>query len=164
MFSTSGGHKRLHPTISVFRRMFFPLYRQCSLYRITIYTSVDHMNRPEAICKCSYGVCGCGCGFGCGCGCGWGNSRKLAERISKQVEMECTALLNFKESTYLCMKINPFAPNDVYISRTAQLTSRRCILNIYSINILTEYFKHAAHSPFFFSRCRLFHNAIFWFL
>ena len=36
-----------------------------------------------------------------------------------------------------------------YISRTAQLTSRRCILNIYSTNILTEYFKHAAHSPFF---------------
>ena len=34
--------------------------------------------------------------------------------------------------------------------RTAQLTSRRCILNIYSTNILTEYFKHATHSPFFF--------------
>ena len=45
--------------------------------------------------------------------------------------------------------INRLAPNDVYISRTAQLTSRRCILNIYSINIITEYFKHAAHSPFF---------------
>ena len=44
---------------------------------------------------------------------------------------------------------NPLAPNDVYISRTAQLTSRRCILNIYSSDILTEYFKHAAHSPFF---------------
>ena len=58
---------------------------------------------------------------------------------------------------------NPLAPNDIYISRTAQLTSRRCILNIYSTNILTEYFKHAAHSLFFFlsSRCRLFHNAIF---
>ena len=46
---------------------------------------------------------------------------------------------------------NPLAPNDVYISRTAQLISRRCILNIYSTNILTEYFKHVAHSPFFFS-------------
>ena len=67
--------------------------------------------------------------------------------------------------------INPLAPNDttyiyiyiLYIYRTAQLTSRRCILNIYSTNILTEYFKHPAHSPFFFlsSRCRLFHNAIF---
>ena len=56
---------------------------------------------------------------------------------------------------------NPLAPNDVYIRRTAQLTSRRCILNIYSTNILTEYFKHAARSPFFFSIYRLFHNAIF---
>jgi hypothetical protein len=47
--------------------------------------------------------------------------------------------------------INHLAPNDVYIRRTAQLTSRRCILNVYSTNILTEYFKHAAHTPFFFS-------------
>jgi len=27
-------------------------------------------------------------------------------------------------------------------------------------NISTEYFKHAAHSPFFSSKCRLFHNVI----
>ena len=53
----------------------------------------------------------------------------------------------FKRNTVL--GINPLAPNDVYIRRTAQLTSRRCILNIYSADILTEYFKHAAHSPFF---------------
>ena len=46
-------------------------------------------------------------------------------------------------------EISPLAPNDIYICRTAQLTSRRCILNIYSINILTEYFKHAAQSLFF---------------
>ena len=44
---------------------------------------------------------------------------------------------------------NPLAPNDIFICRTAQLISRRCILNIYSTNILTEYFKNAAHSPFF---------------
>jgi hypothetical protein len=37
----------------------------------------------------------------------------------------------------------------IYICRTAPLTSRRCILYIYSTNIRTEYFKHAAHSPFF---------------
>ena len=44
---------------------------------------------------------------------------------------------------------NPSAPNDIYIYKsTAQLSSRPCILNIYSTNILTEYFKHAAHSPF----------------
>ena len=36
-----------------------------------------------------------------------------------------------------------------YICRTAPLTTRSCFLYIYSTNILTEYFKHAAHSPFF---------------
>jgi len=35
-------------------------------------------------------------------------------------------------------------PNDHYMGRTAQLTSRCCILYIYSTNIRTEYFKHAA--------------------
>jgi hypothetical protein len=33
---------------------------------------------------------------------------------------------------------------------------------IFSTTISTEYFKHAAHSPFFFSKCRLFHNATFY--
>jgi len=39
---------------------------------------------------------------------------------------------------------NLLKPNDIYIYRTAALTSRRYILNIYSKNIHTEYFKHAA--------------------
>jgi hypothetical protein len=58
---------------------------------------------------------------------------------------------------------NLLAPNDLYTRRTAQLTSRRRSLNIYSTDTLTEYFKLAAHSQFFSlslsSRCRLFHNA-----
>ena len=46
------------------------------------------------------------------------------------------------------------------MGRTAPLTSKRCILYIYSTNIGTEYFKHALYSPFFFSsKCSLFHNA-----
>jgi hypothetical protein len=40
--------------------------------------------------------------------------------------------------------INPLALSDPYMGRTAQLTSRRSILNTYSTNIHTEYFKHAA--------------------
>jgi hypothetical protein len=58
--------------------------------------------------------------------------------------------------------ISPLEPNGHYSGRTAQLISRICVLNIYSTNILTEYFKHAARSPFFFplsSRRRLFHNS-----
>jgi hypothetical protein len=40
--------------------------------------------------------------------------------------------------------INPLAPSDPSMGRTAQLTSRCCILNTYSTNIRTEYFKRAA--------------------
>ena len=45
--------------------------------------------------------------------------------------------------------INPLTPNDPYRGRTAPLTSKRCILYIYSTNISTEYFKHGVYSPFF---------------
>ena len=48
----------------------------------------------------------------------------------------------------LSENFNLLKPNDIYIyiyiCRTAALTSRRYILNIYSTNIHTEYFKHAA--------------------
>ena len=46
-------------------------------------------------------------------------------------------------------KFNPLTPNDLYMSRTAPLTSKHCILYIYSTNVGTEYFKHALYSPFF---------------
>jgi cell division protein FtsW (lipid II flippase) len=46
-------------------------------------------------------------------------------------------------------RINPLTPNDLYMSRTAPLTSKRCILYIYSTNVGTEYFKHALYSPSF---------------
>ena len=56
--------------------------------------------------------------------------------------------------------INRLTPNDPYMGRTAPLTSKRCILYIYSANVDTEYFKHALYSVFFFSsKCSLFHNA-----
>ena len=46
------------------------------------------------------------------------------------------------------------------MGRTATLTSKCCILYMYSTNIGTEYFKHALYSPFFFSsKFSLFHNA-----
>ena len=57
-------------------------------------------------------------------------------------------------------EINRLTPNDPYMGRSAPLTSKRCILNIYSTNIGTEYFEHALYSPFFFySKFSLFHNA-----
>jgi len=46
--------------------------------------------------------------------------------------------------TIITQYFNPLKPNDIYICRTAALTAGRYILNIYSTNIHTEYFKHAA--------------------
>ena len=46
-------------------------------------------------------------------------------------------------------KINSLTPNDLYRGRTAQLTSKRSILYIYSIEIGTEYFKNGIYSQFF---------------
>ena len=46
-------------------------------------------------------------------------------------------------------QLNPLMPNDPYTGRTAPLTSKRCILYIYSTNIGTEYFRHGVYSPFF---------------
>ena len=48
------------------------------------------------------------------------------------------------------VEINRLTPNDPYMGRTATLTSKRCILYIYSTNIGTEYFKHALYCLFFF--------------
>ena len=46
-------------------------------------------------------------------------------------------------------EVNTSTPNDNYGGRTAALTSKRCILYIYSTNIDTEYYKHCMYSPCF---------------
>jgi len=50
---------------------------------------------------------------------------------------------------YYYLLLNPMTPNDDYSGCTAPLTSKGCILYIYSTNIDTEYFKHVIYSPFF---------------
>jgi len=57
-----------------------------------------------------------------------------------------------EQNTTQRVVIKLLKPNDIYIyicvcvcvCRNAALTSRRYILNIYSTNIHTKYFKHAA--------------------
>jgi len=57
-------------------------------------------------------------------------------------------------------EFNPLTPNNTYRGCTPPLTSKRCILYIYSTNTGSEYFKHDIYSPFFFSsKCSLFHNS-----
>jgi len=49
----------------------------------------------------------------------------------------------------ILFQFNPLTPNDPYNGRTAPLTSKHCILYIYSTNTGTEYFKHGTYSQFF---------------
>ena len=57
--------------------------------------------------------------------------------------------IKFADRASQYIYLNLLTPNDPYMGRTAPLTSKRCILYIYSTNIGTEYFKHALYSPFF---------------
>ena len=57
-------------------------------------------------------------------------------------------MCNMDNKTY-CQRLNRLTPKDPYVGRTAPLTSKRCILYIYSTNKGTEHFKHALYSPFF---------------
>ena len=52
------------------------------------------------------------------------------------------------DQTRIHEEINPLTPNDHYSGRTVPLTSKRCILYIYSTNIDTEYFKNDIYSPY----------------
>jgi len=47
------------------------------------------------------------------------------------------------------MVFNPLTTNDNYSGLIAPLTSKRCVLYIYSTNTGTEYFKYAIYSRFF---------------
>jgi len=51
--------------------------------------------------------------------------------------------------TFTVGVINPLTPNDDYSGRTAPLTSKCCVLYIYSTNMGTEYFKQGIDSTFF---------------
>jgi len=58
-------------------------------------------------------------------------------------------LMKLWYGTFQHQLVNPLTPNDHYSGRTAPLTSKRCILYVYSTNINTEFFKHGIYSPFF---------------
>ena len=60
-----------------------------------------------------------------------------------------TAKNNAFTSSSISSVINSLTPKDHHSARTAPLTSKRCILYIYSTDIGTEYFKHGVYSPFF---------------
>jgi len=85
--------------------------------------------------------------------CSW-EEININSRWNKTQTLDSQITINFKESLLRFIRritvirqwlyINHLTPNGHYTGRTAQLTSRCYISYIYSTNIRTEYFKHAA--------------------
>jgi len=81
----------------------------------------------------------------------WDSKKWRVSRKSSRGSFWVTRAEDFstlETSEVLKIKFNSLTPNDSYRVRTAPLTSKRCILYIYSTNIGTEYFKHGIYSPF----------------
>ena len=72
------------------------------------------------------------------------NDLYCSPNIERAISSRRTLCLCILIVMYEGWSFNLLKPNDIYICRTAALTSRRYVLNIYSTNIHTEYFKHAA--------------------
>ena len=70
-----------------------------------------------------------------------GDSRIICDQFTSHI---CTLRL------HSFVLLNPLTPNDPYSGRTAPLTSKRCILYIYSTNTGTDYFKHGIYFRFSF--------------
>jgi len=63
---------------------------------------------------------------------------------------DCDIALMYSHCRNSCIEmLNHLTLNDSYSGHTAPLTSKRCILYIYSTNTGNEYFKHGIYSPFF---------------
>ena len=74
--------------------------------------------------------------------------------------MYAPRLIHSQPNSVHAIHINPLTPNAHYSGHTAPLTSKSCILYIYSTNIGNAYFKQGIYSPFIFSsKCSLFHNS-----
>jgi len=67
------------------------------------------------------------------------NTLRLQPRPSKSIQTYVYWTVHY---------LNLLTPNDHYSGRTAPLSSKCCILYIYSTNTDTEYFKHGMYSPF----------------
>jgi len=78
--------------------------------------------------------------------CNFVHTGQTGRQFKIRYNEQLLAFNNNNNNNNICLHpiLNHLTPNGHYVGRTAQLTSRCCILYIYSTNIRTEYFKHAA--------------------
>ena len=81
--------------------------------------------------------------------CGIGRKSRLLVLQLESAELSPMVTRSFELSWNISPNINFLTPNDRHSGRTAPLTSKRCIVYIYSTNTGIEYFKHGIYSPFF---------------
>ena len=119
---------------------------------IKLYLLVYTARTPSDVQRvCLYGLSSFPVRIVCAGGLNKSKQRNSIVRVASIVERTSSEILQIVHS---CMNLsqdhlNPLTPNDPYRGRTAPLTSKHCILYIYSTNIGTEYFKHGIYSPFF---------------
>ena len=76
-------------------------------------------------------------------------NKQIFDALLLNLTITCTnSYIKVTTLIYVYTVVNPLTPNDHYSGYTAPLTSKRCILYIYSTNIGTEYFKHGIYSSF----------------
>ena len=78
-----------------------------------------------------------------------GATKDEGQQATNSVANSFVSQLSWSSFPSVLWVFNRLTPNDPYMGRTAPLTSKRCILYIFSTNIGTEYFKQALCSPFF---------------
>jgi len=73
----------------------------------------------------------------------------LVSEIWYSLSWRCRQCIGVRYLPTWHVNLNPLTPKDPYSGRFAPLTSKRCILYIYSTNTGTEYFKHGIYCPLF---------------
>ena len=83
------------------------------------------------------------------------SKRDNTMRHDNALPVTCHSRCASHRTMHMSYRSKTYTWNDVI------LVKRSMIRVFFSTNISTEYFKHVAHTPFFSSKCHLFHNATF---
>ena len=146
-----------HPVKSRIQVKTFTLPALCMLgAHLFLQSHISNSQRPHTVCCMMRSMPNCFLALSAGC-----DSTSHAKRVRSKattigpfmweqqniralIEPLCHHLkITLPQQNTAINQLNRLTPNDPYMGHTAPLTSKRCILYIYSTNIGTEYFKHA---------------------
>jgi hypothetical protein len=85
----------------------------------------------------------------------------LREKLRVYRMFKIPSIYNCYKNIHIMQHLEGSGTPVLYIGRAYCYPPDVALYIFFSTNIGTEYFKHVAHSPFFSSKCRLFHIANF---